>query len=165
MSCVCSSCGGPGKVMNESCDTPLLFSLEGATHSPTNELWYLSEPDAQILVEQYKHRTKCNPATVGKNKWMKKWRIEQSESKKHFVKEGTISELLQFSHYLHKADSMTRHLKEQANSLSPGWAVQGGLWLINSIWKYSSHPAAFLHAFLVCNFSVCIWSNQSMYWP
>lgn len=75
---------------------------------------------------------------------MQKWKLEQSESRRQFVKEVTVSELLQFTHYLHKADSMTRDLKEQANSLSPGWAVQGGLWLINSSWRYSSQPAAFL---------------------
>lgn len=51
---------------------------------------------------------------------------------------------------------MTRDLKEQANILSPGWAVQGGLWLINPNWEYSSHPAAWLHSFLVCNFSGCV---------
>lgn len=141
----CSRDGDPGKVKDECCNTSLLFSSEGATHSPTTKLWYLSEPDALILVEQYKHRKKSNPATAGKNKQMQKQRTDQDESR--LVKETTTSELLQFSHYLHKADSMTRDLKEQANSLSPGWALQGGLWLINSNWKYSSHPAALLHSF------------------
>lgn len=161
----CSRDGDPGKVKDECCDTSLLFSSEGATRSPTKRLWYLSEPDALILVEQYKHRTKCNPAAAGKNKWMQKWRTEQNESRRQFVKETTISGLLQLSHYLHKAASMTRDLKEQANSLSPGWAIQGGLWLINSNWKYSSHPAALPHSFLAHNFPGCIWSNQGVFWP